>query len=168
MKAAGLEYNAEDLWKLSPSPPGNMKSCSVVLPANYQTKLIAGERYHLLWPGDKIDSWDCDTEQQHVNLSKYPEAGEKPPIVLPPADVIVFKAVETDKPRREKIPDPKDPYRSFERANSDDELLMLLKRHAPNFGTCTREGSRGRTGPAARARRREQIAAQYDSGYFTE
>lgn len=168
MKAAGLEYNAEDLWKLSPSSPRNMNSCSVVLPANYQTKLIAGERYHLLWPGGRIDSWDWDTEQQHVNLSKYPEAGEKPPIVLPPAGGIVFKAVEADKLRREKIPDPEDPYRSFERANADDELLMLLRRYAPKTDTCTREGSRGRNGPAARARRRERLAAQYDSGYVSD
>lgn len=174
-KAAGLEYNADDVWKLSSSPPRNTASCSVTLPANYQTKLIAGERYHLLWPGGRIDSWDCDTEQQHVNLSTYPRAGEKPPIVLLPAVGIVFKAVEPDEPRREKIPDPEDPYRSFERANAMEELLTLLRRavgNNPPNGCTTGRDRRGReAAAAARARRRERRerrAAQYDSGYFTE
>lgn len=170
-KATRLECNADIVGKLSPSPPGNTTSCSVTLPANYQTKLIAGERYQLLWPGGRIDSWDWDTEQHHVNLSTYPQAGEKPPIVLTPAVGIVFKAVETDEPRREKIPDPKDPYRSFERANAAEELLRLLQRLPPSILTRTRGRSREGTGPAARARRRERRerrAAEYDSGYFTE
>lgn len=172
-KGAGLHYNADNVWKLSPSPPRNTTSCSLTLPANYQTKLIAGERYHLLWPGAEIDSWDWDTEQQHVNLSTYPKAGEKPAIVLLPAVGIVFKAVEADKPfhHRENILDPEDPYRSFEKANAIESLSRLLQSLPPRTRTCTK-GSRGEAnGPAARARRRERmerIAAQYDSGYFTD
>lgn len=175
-KAAGLDYNAENVWKLSPSPPRNTTGCSLTLPANYQTKLIAGERYHLLWPGGRIDSWDWDTEQQHVNLSTYPKAGEKPPIVLLPAAGIVFKAVVTDKPfyHRENILDPEAPHRSFEKANAIELLTRLLERNPLKTGTCTKGATRREreaTGPAARARRRERMertAAQYDSGYFTD
>ncbi|KAL1853629.1 hypothetical protein Daus18300_011752 [Diaporthe australafricana] len=135
-KAAGLDYNAENVWKMSPSPPRNTASCSLTLPANYQTKLIAGERYHLLWPGGRINLWDWDTEQQHVNLSTNLGAGEKPPIALLPAVGIVFKAVETDKPfyHRENIVDPEAPYRSFEKANAIELLSVKQPALLPELG----------------------------------
>lgn len=92
-----VEIHDSEVIQLSARPPGNRVRRSECLTDNYQTKLIPGERYHLIWPGAVIDVWDWGSRDDHAGQVLRKKT-ERPPLIMLPAAGIVFKAVETDKP----------------------------------------------------------------------
>ncbi|CAN8104414.1 unnamed protein product [Discula destructiva] len=102
------------------------------LTGNYQTKLIPGETYHLLYPGGHIHFWEIGQVpgDPHARLKR-----QKHPIYLPPAGPIVFTVVEESKvfPDRPKYLTGGCPYRAFHRANLAEANWRHAKQRALNW-----------------------------------
>lgn len=86
--------------------PDTSISIKASLPEVYRQKLIPGERYELLWPGQKIDLWDWRNVSQHLGWELKPR---EPKIVLPHGPRILFTAVEELEPLRFPSPPPIQP-----------------------------------------------------------
>lgn len=135
-------YNSA-VWDLG---PGKTFAPTGHLTANYQTRLVPGETYHLLWPGGVIDMWDWGTkdelgrvgkllksravQQQEEEDEEEDEEKKKkklPVLVLRPAAGIKFKAVETDEPfpDRTKYIRRAGPHTSYDTANQRERQWRL-------------------------------------------
>lgn len=114
--------------ELSAGPPGNQRSYCHTLTANYQTRLVPGERYHLLWPGGVTGSWDWGTKKDHAG-QELRSAKALPALTLLPAASIVFKAVETDLPYPDRAAMIKHegPHFDFDWANLAESLWRREK-----------------------------------------
>lgn len=126
-------YNSA-VWEIGPgktfAPVGH-------LTANYQTRLVVGETYHLLWPGGVVEMWDWGTKDGHgrtgtlVTSRAVREREDKnklPVLVMPPAAEIRFKAVETADepfPDRSKYIRRDGPHTSYDTANQRERQWRL-------------------------------------------
>lgn len=102
--------------------PGEQRNSVIHLTANYQTKLIPGETYHLVWPGAEIELWDWGSrdELRDTKLRRRRDRGvEIPALMLPPAAGITFQAYEAEEPfpEREQYIESEGPHASYDTAN---------------------------------------------------
>lgn len=124
--------------QFSASPPNNEINCCTHLTANYQTKLIPGEQYHLFWPGGEINIWDWGTKEEHAG-QVIRNNKELPMLALLPAAGIVFKAIETNQPYPDRAVHIKreGSFPDYDWANYAEELwrLELKKRQNVTLGS---------------------------------
>lgn len=105
--------------------PGQTDTSCIHLTANYQTQLVPGETYHLLWPGGEVEEWDwvlTNEDDEDWEQEFKPPAVQKavmPRLVLPPAAGIVFTAVAADEafPDRGRHIECDGPHASYDVAN---------------------------------------------------
>lgn len=123
------------VWEMS-SNPGDRIERRSRLTANYQTKLVPGERYRLLWPGGEIDMWDWGTIEEHEGVDLKARAaagagkgdGELPALVLLPAAGVAFEAVEADEPYPDRARHiaGEGPHISYDEANAAEHRWRHL------------------------------------------
>lgn len=106
--------------------PGEQWTSVVHLTANYQTKLVPGETYHLIWPGHEIELWEWGTrdELRNIKLKRRRDTGVgMPALMLPPAAGITFRAYEAGEPfpDREKYIESDGPHASYDTANDIEQ-----------------------------------------------
>lgn len=92
------------------------------LTANYQTRLVPGETYHLLWPGGEIKMWEWGSMNELMNTKLKSRAEREEPLpllVLPPAAGIKFEVMEAEDPfpDRQKYIRSDGPHVSYDTAN---------------------------------------------------
>lgn len=129
---------SHSFWEISTSPEeGKNKFVRRGhLSANYQTKLVPGERYHLLWPGGEMELWGWGTIKEHEGKRLESRAGAvgqdgkpAPRLVLLPAAGAKFVAVEADTPypRRGRLITREGPHISYDRANREEAMWRVLR-----------------------------------------
>lgn len=117
-----LSLHDTSCWTMSPGAAAHAPAWN--LTANYQTRLVAGETYHLLWPGREVDAWDWladddEVEEEEHQRCRRSRRQKLPRLVLPPAGGIRFTAVEADEPfpDRQAYIQAEGPHTSYDTAN---------------------------------------------------
>lgn len=108
--------------------PGQQSAPVAHLMANYQTKLVPGETYHLVWPGGEIELWEWGTRHElrskSLKLRRRRDRGvDTPALMLPPAAGITFTAYEAKEPfpDREQYIEMSGPHASYDTANEIEQ-----------------------------------------------
>lgn len=120
-----VSLHSSGTWQIV---PGERSAPLGHLTANYQTKLIPGQRYHFFWPGGEIKMWewgDIDGlfEKVGPTLRRGALNGPLPSLMLPPSGVISFIAMEAPEPwpEREELIEHDAPHSSYDWANFLEE-----------------------------------------------
>lgn len=139
-----------DFWDISASPGDKVKLRSR-LTANYQTKLVPGQRYHLLWPGGELTIWDWGSLRDHEDhLPTSDDLGRKensglPRLVLLPAADVTFTAAEADEPfpDRGRFVMRDGPHYSYDHANTAEQRWRHLREMERRRGDLPGSGGSG-------------------------
>jgi hypothetical protein len=83
--------------------PGETVSIRSPLHRTYESQLVSGETYELLWPGGKIFLWDWGTIHEHLGKELRPDS-ERPELILPGGASVTI-TTEVPKPLQ-RVPSP--------------------------------------------------------------